>query len=93
MRLPLPLSRGALEQDGLSPSALESEVRRGVEACTVPVLAGLELVDVQGVTHLTPHQIEADLAGVKRAGVAGLAISWDLWHIPLDRLDLVRRAY
>jgi hypothetical protein len=89
----LPATRQALEQDGISTDALEGEARRGVKSCTVPVLAGMELVDLKGVTHLHRDQIEADLAGLKRAGAAGLSLSWDLLHIPLDRLDLVRRSY
>jgi len=89
----LPTTRQVLEKDGISTDALESEVRRGVKSCTVPVLAGMELVDLKGVTHLHQDQIEADLAGMKRAGAAGLSLSWDLLHIPLDRLDLVRRSY
>jgi hypothetical protein len=91
--LPLPESRVLLEKTGLSTIALEKEVKRGVDACSVPVLAGIELVDLEGVTRLNPDQIQADLTAMKRAGSAGLAISWDLLHIPLDRLDLIRKVY
>jgi hypothetical protein len=91
--LPLPAARDTLEEDGFSPSALEREVRRGVEACTVPVLAGVELMQLEGVTHFRQDRFIADLESLKRAGAAGLAISWDLLHIPLERLDLVRRFY
>ncbi len=91
--LPLPTNPGSLEKDGLSPLALQVEVRRGVEACPVPILAGLELVELAGVTELNSGQIQADLAAIKRAGPAGLAISWDLLHISLDRLKLVSQAY
>ena len=91
--LPLPESRELLEKTGLSTFALEEEVKRGVDACSAPVLAGIELVDLEGVTRLNPDQIQADLTALKRAGPAGLAISWDLLHIPLDRLDLIRKVY
>jgi hypothetical protein len=66
---------------------------RGAEACSVPVLAGMELVDLKGVTNLNPDQIRSTLNGLKRSGSAGLAISWDLLHIPLERLSLVRQVY
>ena len=66
---------------------------RGAEACSVPVLAGMELVDLKGVTNLNPDQIRSDLSGLKRSGSSGLAISWDLLHIPLERLSLVRQVY
>ena len=64
-----------------------------MKACSVPVLAGLELVEMDGVTYQNPEHIQADLVGVKRANPAGLALSWDLLHIPLDWLDLVRQVY
>jgi hypothetical protein len=91
--LTLPANRLSLEENGLATDALETEVKRGVKVCSCPVLAGIELVELEGVTRLKPDQIRADLIGVKRAGPAGLTISWDLLHIPLDRLDLVRLAY
>jgi hypothetical protein len=91
--LPLPNNNRSLEKDGLSTIALESEVRRGVETSSVPVLAGIEMVELEGVTNLKLDQIRSDLIGLKKTGVAGLAISWDLLHIPLERLDLVRQIY
>jgi hypothetical protein len=91
--LPLPTSFESLIKEGLSSSALEKEVRRGIGSCTVPVLAGLELVKLEGVTFQTPAHIQADLVGLKSANPGGLAISWDLHHIPLDWLDLVRQVY
>jgi hypothetical protein len=89
----LPTSIRSLEEDGLSTSALEKEIGYGVEACSVPALAGMELVELEGVTRLIPDRIRADLTAIKRAGSAGLAISWDLLHIPLDWLVLVRQVY
>jgi hypothetical protein len=91
--LPLPVTRRGLEHHGLSPQALESELRRGVAASPAPLLAGVELVEIAGVTRLSPPQITRDLAAIRRANPAGLAISWDLRHIPLERLELVRREY
>jgi len=93
LSLPLAGSRKSMESGGISTQALESEVRRGVKASTTPILAGVELVEIDKIVHLNNAQIESDLAAVKRANAAGLAISWDLWHTPLDRLDLVRRVY
>ena len=91
--LALPTSIRSLEEDGLSTSALEKEIGYGVEACSVPALAGMELVELEGVTRLILDRIRADLTAIKRAGSAGLAISWDLLHIPLDWLVLVRQVY
>jgi hypothetical protein len=88
--LPLPNNQSALMQAGLSPLALMQEVRRGVQASITPLLAGMELVELENVSRLTADQIKADLQGIRQASPAGLAISWDLLHIPLDRLELVR---
>jgi hypothetical protein len=93
IHLPLPTSLRALKNDGLSTMALEKEVRFGVETCSTPVLAGMELVELEGVTNLNPDQIRSDLIGLIESRSAGLALSWDLLHIPLERLDLVRQVY
>jgi hypothetical protein len=90
---PLPKRRKALEESGLSPLALQQEVEAGVKISRVPILAGIELVSIAGVTHLSNAQIRADLLAVKAAGPGGLSISWDLQHIPWHRLDLVRENY
>lgn len=92
-RLSLPPGCQELEVTGLSPLDLEREVQRGIGSARVPTLAGIELVDLPGVTRLSQPQIGADLAAIKRARPSGLALSWDLLHIPIDRLDLVRRNY
>jgi hypothetical protein len=91
--LQLPTSSESLVKDGLSTPSLEHEVKRGVGACTVPVLAGLELVKMDGVSYQSPEHICTDLVGMKRANPSGLALSWDLLHIPLEWLDLVRQIY
>ncbi len=91
--LHLPASRITLTGVGFSAQALEHEVRRGLAACAVPILAGIELVEIKGVAHLNDRRIKADLAAVQRTGAAGLALSWDLWHMPIERLELVRSGY
>ena len=93
MGLPLPPDLRSLERGGLSPDALQIEVDYGVAASSKPVLAGIELVEAEGATNLLPEQIRADLSVLKHSGIAGLALSWDLLHIPLERLELVRQVY
>jgi hypothetical protein len=85
----LPGERAALRARGLSARALQAEVRRGVSAAVTPVLFGVELVEIAGVTNLSPAQIREDLCAVRAVNPAGLALSWDLWDMPLDRLELV----
>ncbi len=91
--LSLPRNRDSLRQEGLAPQALAAEVRRGRAAGVTTLLAGIELVEVEGVTNLSPRQIAADLDGFRAAGADGLVLSWDLWHIPVERLELVRTVY
>ncbi|MEW5872536.1 MAG: hypothetical protein AB1894_24965 [Chloroflexota bacterium] len=99
-RLPLPASRAGLRSPGLPPEALANEVRRGRSQDVLrstslrqQLLAGIELVEMPGITHLTQAQVQADLAAVRAAGADGLALSWDLWEMPLERLDWVRAAW
>jgi len=92
-RLPLPVTCADLRERGLAAEALELETRRGRSAGVNWLLAGLELVEMEGVTRLDPQQIVADLHAFREAGADGLVLSWDLWHIPPDRLELVRRVW
>jgi hypothetical protein len=87
--LPLPRSRGALRARGLAPAALEIEVRRARAAGIRNLLAGIELVEIEAVAQLNREQIERDVHAFKAAGADGLVLSWDLWHMPLERLELV----
>jgi hypothetical protein len=88
--LELPSSCGRLRAEGLPPEALAAEVRRARAAGVNTLLPGVELVEIEGVTHLTPTQIAADLQAFGAAGADGLVLSWDLWHMPPRRLELVR---
>ena len=86
--LRLPANRAGLNNPGLSSQALMEEVRRGVKATKTPILAGIELVEIPGVTNLDPQKIKSDLRAVQQAGAAGVALSWDLWWMPKTYLDL-----
>jgi hypothetical protein len=91
--LPLPPTRAALAERGLAPEALAAETQRGRAAGVSPLLAGIELVEIKGVAQLDRQQIVADLHAFYNGGADGLVLSWDLWHIPLERLDLVRAVW
>jgi hypothetical protein len=88
--LPLPSTQLALRRDGLLPEALGAEVERGRSMGVRNLLAGIELVELAGITSLNAEQIAADLRAFQEAGADGLALSWDLWHMSLQRLELVR---
>jgi len=91
--LPLPRSRIELREQGLAPQTLAAEVKRGRAVGIGTLLAGIELVEMEGVTRLNPMQIRNDLRALRDAHADGLAISWDLWRIPLERLELVRQVW
>jgi hypothetical protein len=91
--IPLPSTRRGLEQKGISSIALELELRRGVQASRSPILAGFEMMDIEGIAELNDVQILSDLDAVRQAEVGGLSISWDFWDIPLKRLSLVSRIF
>ncbi len=91
--LPLPDTRELLQARGVSPKALTIELRRGREAGIRTLLAGIELVEIQGVAELNEPQISADLMALRAAGADGLVLSWDLWDIPLERLDIVAQVW
>ncbi len=87
-------SLAALRNFGFSPQFLAGEVVLGKRlAGGNRVLAGIELVEIPAVSELNADQIEADLRAIKTAGADGISLSWDLWHIPLERLELIRSVW
>jgi hypothetical protein len=67
---------------GLDSNSLAHEIRRGRKEGVTNLFAGLALVELEGVHHLTVEQAGADLAVCHSMEVDGLMLSWDLWHIP-----------
>jgi len=86
---PLPRTFLDLRRQGLSSAALVSEVSRARGQGVRRLLAGLELVEIPGVSELKIGQIRQDWQAVLDAGVEGVVLSWDLWHMPLERLNVV----
>lgn len=86
------LDSATLTDMGLSSEALKFEVARGRMSGARQLLVGIELVDLPGITHLSPTQIAADVQAIYQIPPDGLVLSWDLWRIALDQLDLVNRA-
>jgi hypothetical protein len=64
-----------------------------MQIAATPILAGVELVELARGTDLHPAQIRGHLVAIKSVSSAGLAISWDLLHIPLEWLELVEQVY
>ena len=89
--LPLPPNRIELRQSGLDSKTVDLEIRRGRAQGLKNLFAGIALVEVKNVHESTTEQIRADLAASQRSD--GLVLSWDLWQIPLEYLDMIRRQW
>ncbi len=87
--LPFPESLADFRITGFAPEVLARETKRAVNAGVEKCLPGIELVDEEDLTNLNPEQIRADLKAYSDAGAAGLVLSWDLWFMPLERLELI----
>jgi hypothetical protein len=90
---PLPGSREAIRTGGLPSTLLTMELHRGREAGANRLLAGMELVEIPGVSQLESEQIGVDAEAVLAGRPDGVVFSWDLWRIPANRLKLAGSLY
>jgi hypothetical protein len=90
--LPLPAARAGLEA-GLGPEAVAAELERGRKAGVRCLLAGIALVELPGIHRSAPAQLAADLTACRGTGASGLVLSWDLWYISPQALEIVRAAW
>ena len=72
---------------------LSAELARSREACSGPMLAGIETVELPGIASPSAAQIADGVSAARQHGLDGVALSWDLWHTPPERLELVARAW
>lgn len=91
--LPLPPALSDFQKVGFSAPVLVEEIRRGRRQGIRQLLTGVELVEIPGVAELSQAQIFSDLSSAYQAGADGLVLSWDLRHIPLERLPLVAQTW
>ena len=83
-----------LQQDEIIDHAHSSEYGRGRQVTEgFKLLVGVELVEIPNVSELNTRQIKADMNANKSVSAEGFSISWDLWHIPLERLKLVNSIW
>ena len=67
---------------------IEAEIAAAVrDMAPVPVYFGLELVRHPGVIDITPALVAAMVQAGRAANAAGLIISWDLMHAPMDGIE------
>jgi hypothetical protein len=71
----------------------EAEIEAAIRAMQpVPVYFGLELVSQPGVIDVTPADVRAMVEAGRAANAAGLVISWDLMHAPMDGVEALAEA-
>ncbi len=70
----------SLTPGGLPSESIRREIQVGRNAGITNLLAGLALVEMEGVHTLTLEQIQSDVMACDAAD--GLVLSWDLWYIP-----------
>jgi hypothetical protein len=93
MEWTLPDSREAMQRDGLPAAVLTQELHRGRSANPRQLLAGIELVEGPKLGPLSPRQMRADADAVRLGAPDGVVLSWDLWRIPPERLELAASLY
>ncbi len=77
----------SLTPGGLPSESITREIQVGRSAGITNLLAGLALVEMEGVHTLTLEQVQSDVMACEAAD--GLVLSWDLWHIPQKYISVV----
>jgi hypothetical protein len=90
-QLTLPASKIEMAHAGLGSESITHEIQLGYKSGVSNLLAGIALVKREKIHESTPEQIQADIKAARNAD--GLAISWDLWHTPLEYLDTIRISW
>jgi hypothetical protein len=72
---------------------IQAEIEAAVRAfAPVPVYFGLELVRQPGVVDVDPEHVADMVRAGRAANAAGLVISWDLMHAPMDCVRALAEA-
>lgn len=78
----------SLTPSGLKSESIAHEIRRGRDAGITNLLAGIALVELEGIHSSTLEKIRSDLTACQYAD--GLVLSWDLWHIKPETLNTIK---
>jgi hypothetical protein len=78
----------SLTKNGLESESIAHEIQRGRSAGITNLLAGIALVELDGIHTSTQEQIQSDLVACQNAD--GMVLSWDLWHIKSQTLNTIR---
>jgi len=87
---PLPKDRRVLMAKGLDSLALTREIAKAKRLSAKPLLEGIELVQLPGITWIDQVQLQKDLHAILESAADGIVISWDLWHIRIEHLQTIK---
>ncbi|MCD6290871.1 MAG: hypothetical protein J7M34_10250 [Anaerolineae bacterium] len=91
--LPIPQNRSILARWGLPPETIYLEAARGRDMGVQRLYIGLALVEIPGINDMDASTLASEVEASQRARPDGLVLSWDLWHIPMERLTALRDAW
>jgi hypothetical protein len=72
---------------------IQHEIDLAKTTSKAPLFAGLALVQMETVHGATDVQIQEDLFSCQASQPAGLTLSWDLWLISPQRLNLIAQTF
>ena len=76
-----------INTQGVPLGLIADEARQAVELMApTPIYLGLETVSMPGVISITPENVKETIGVGQAAGVAGVVLSWDLMHTPIENL-------
>ena len=87
---PIPKDRRVLMTRGLDSLTLSREIAKAKRLFTKPLLEGIELVQLPGITWIDQVQLQKDLHAILESAADGIVISWDLWHIRTEHLQTIK---
>jgi len=80
----------SIDAEGAPLHFIAGETRRAVASMApTPVYLGVETVSMPGVVDVTPEDVRAAVGVAREAEAAGVVLSWDLMHTPIDNLRAV----
>jgi len=89
--LKVPSKRKQLDEIGLPSLVISNEIKLAKKMGLNEVFAGIALVQLPGINLISSDQVCADLQAARMAD--GVVLSWDLWHITDEVLNIIKKIY
>jgi len=89
MGFPIPTDQEVLMGKGLDSIVLTREISKAKHLTSKPILEGMELVEIPGITWIDQDQLQRDMKAILESEADGIVISWDLWHIKKENLQTI----